>query len=244
MQILVIGATGATGRFVVRELLSRGHNVTAIVRSSARLAELVGDSPQLTVVQGSVLDLTEAELATHLEDCDAVVSCLGHTLDFKGLFGQPRRLVTDSVRRLCTVIKAREPGPPARFALMNTTGVRNHDLEETVSVPQRIVLGLLRHLVPPHADNEDAADFLRTEVGQSDPRVEWVVIRPDTLINESEMSDYHVHPSPTRSAIFDSGKTSRINVACFMTKLVTDDQTWTTWKGRMPVIYNQSSGNA
>jgi len=39
-------------------------------------------------------------MAQHVAGCDAVASCLGHNLTFKRLFGKPRRLVTDAVRRL------------------------------------------------------------------------------------------------------------------------------------------------
>lgn len=34
--------------------------------------------------------------------------------------------------------------------------------------------------------------------------------------------------------------TSRINVAHFMADLITDDDTWRRWKGRMPVIYDEA----
>ena len=106
---------------------------------------------------------------------------------------------------------------------------------------RRFVIGLLRLLLPPHVDNEQAADYLRSIVGQNDSAIEWAAVRPDGLIDESEVSEYEVHPSPIRSAIFDAGKTSRINVAHFMAELITDDQTWNQWKGQMPVIYNRES---
>ena len=92
--------------------------------------------------------------------------------------------------------------------------------------------------MPPHADNEKAADHLRTDIGQDDAAIEWVVVRPDSLVDESKVTGYEAHPSPTRSAIFNAGMTSRINVAHFMTELISDDVTWRKWKGRMPVIYN------
>ncbi len=60
--------------------------------------------------------------------------------------------------------------------------------------------------MPPHVDNEKAADYLRTEVGQNDEVIEWAAIRPDTLIDEGEVSEYDVHSSPIRSAVFDAGK--------------------------------------
>jgi hypothetical protein len=87
-------------------------------------------------------------------------------------------------------------------------------------------------------DNEKAADFLRTEIGQNDGVIEWAAVRPDGLIDESEVSEYDVHSSPTRSALFDAGTTSRINVGHFMSDLITDHDTWIKWKGQMPVIYN------
>jgi hypothetical protein len=71
--------------------------------------------------------------------------------------------------------------------------------------------------------------------------VEWVAVRPDDLIDETEVSAYDVHPSPIRSAIFDPGQTSRINVGHFMADLITGDDIWPQWKGQMPVIYNKVS---
>ena len=124
---------------------------------------------------------------------------------------------------------------------MNTTGNQNRDLEERISIGEKIVIGLLRLLLPPQVDNEKAADYLRTKIGQNDQFVEWVAVRPDGLINEDEVSEYEIYPSPTRSAIFNAGKTSRINVGHFMAQLITDNELWNKWKGQMPVIYNKTS---
>ncbi|MGZ8866792.1 MAG: NAD(P)H-binding protein, partial [Thermoanaerobaculia bacterium] len=128
---------------------------------------------------------------------------------------------------------------PLRFVLMNTAGNRNHDLEEPISFGQRCIITLIRLLLPPHVDNEKAADFLRVNLGQNDSAVEWVAVRPDTLIDEEGVTEYELHPSPTRSAIFNAGKTSRINVAHFMADLITDNDMWKRWQGQMPVIYNK-----
>ena len=73
----------------------------------------------------------------------------------------------------------------------------------------------------------------------NDARIEWVAVRPDALTNENEVTDYDLSPSPVRSAIFDAGSTSRINVGHFMARLMTDQDTWNEWKGKMPVIYNR-----
>ena len=239
MNILIVGATGATGRLLTEELLNRGQLVKVIVRSPDKLPTAVKNHDNLTVIQASVLDLSDAELAKHTKGCDAVVSCLGHNMTFKGMYGHPRKLVTDATRRLCEAIQANRPEKPTKFVLMNTTGNRNRDLNEPISFTEKFVVGLLRLLLPPHVDNEQAADYLRSKIGQNDKLIEWAAVRPDNLIDEDEVTPYDVYPSPIRSAIFDAGETSRINVGYFMAELITEDDIWQKWQGQMPVIYNK-----
>ena len=238
MNNLIVGATGATGRLLTEELLNRDQFVKVIVRSPDKLPAAIRNHDHLTVIQASVLDLSDAELTQHVDGCDAVASCLGHNLNLKGLFGHPRKLVTDATRRLCEAIRANGPEKPVKFVLMNTTGNRNRDLDEPIPFSQKFVVGLLRLLLPPHRDNEQAADYLRRKVGQNDELIEWTAVRPDNLIDEGEVTAYDVYPSPIRSAIFDPGQTSRINVGHFMAELITIDEIWQKWQGQMPVIYN------
>ncbi len=240
MTTLVVGASGATGRLLVEQLLNRGQNVRVIVRSPDKLPEVLTNHDNLSVISASVLELSDAEMSQHVSGCRAVASCLGHNLSLKGLFGHPRRLVTEATRRLCNAIKANKSEESTRFVLMNTAGNSNRDLNEPISFGQRCVIELLR-LLPPHVDNEKAADYLRTKIGQNDEAIEWAAVRPDNLIDGDQVTEYKVHSSPIRSAIFDAGLTSRINVGHFMADLITDDDTWNKWKGQMPVIYNKSS---
>lgn len=240
MKILVVGASGATGRLLVKDLLNRGLKVKAIVRSVAGLAEFQDDK-NLELIQASVLQLSNAEMERVVKDVNAICSCLGHNLTFKGLFGKPHRLVTETAQRLCAAVKANKPHKPVKYLLMNTTGNRNRDLNEPISFAQKVVVALLRVLLPPHVDNEQAADFLRTKVGQKHLCVEWVAVRPDGLIDEDEVTTYEIYASPTRNPIFNAGQTSRINVAHFMAELVTNTECWNKWKGQMPVIYNLES---
>lgn len=239
MTVLVVGASGATGRLLVEQLLQRGQHVKIIVRSTKDLPETVTYHENLSVIHASVLDLSDTEMARHVSGCDALASCLGHNLSFKGMFGPPHRLVTDATRRLCDATKANNPKNSVKFVLMNTTGNSNRDLNEQISFGQKCVIWLLRKLLPPHADNENAADYLRSQIGRNDATIEWIVVRPDGLVDEHETSEYELHLSPIRSAIFDAGVTSRINVGHFMAELITDDALWKMWKGKMPVIYNK-----
>jgi nucleoside-diphosphate-sugar epimerase len=243
MTTLVVGASGATGRQLVNQLLDCGQNVKVIVRSPERVPQSWKNNNRLCIVHASVLELTDFEMAECVKGCQAIASCLGHTLSWKGVYGQPRRLVTDTVQRCCNAISANAPEEPIKYVLMNTTGNRNRDLNERISFGQKCIIGLIRLLLPPHADNETAADYLREKIGQSNQFVQWVAVRPDSLVDEEKVTNYEVYSSPIKSAIFDSGRTSRINVGHFMANLIRDESLWEKWKGQMPVIYNTVSSN-
>ena len=241
MVILVVGASGATGRQLVEQLLTQGHEVKIVVRSLEKLPDSWKNNDHLRIISASLLELSDKEMIELTFDCHSIASCLGHNMNWKGIYGQPRKLVTDATRRLCDTIKANNPKRPVKFVLMNTTGNCNRDLNEPISFGQKCVIGLLRLLLPPHVDNEKAADYLRTQIGQNNDFIEWTAVRPDGLTNEEEVTDYEIHYSPIRSAIFNAGKSSRINVGNFMANLINDDDLWNKWKGQMPVIYNKSS---
>lgn len=239
--MLVVGASGATGRRLVEQLLDRGVSVRIIVRAASALPEGLATREGLTTIRATLSDLSDAELVRHVTGCDAVASCLGHNLSLKGIYGQPRRLVTDATRRLCAAIASSKPERPVKFVLMNTAGNRNRGLDERISFGETCALGLVRLLLPPHVDNEQAAEFLRVDVGQDHHHIDWVVVRPDSLTDAEAVTAYDAHASPVRSAIFNAGKTSRINVAHFMAELITDGDTWAAWQGSMPVLYNMAN---
>jgi nucleoside-diphosphate-sugar epimerase len=235
--VLVVGGTGRTGGRVVRQLLERGARVRAIVRSAARLPAGVAADPAFSCLEADLLSLGEADLVSQVRGCDAVVSCLGHTISLEGIFGPPRALVTDAVRRLCRAVEAAEPDGPVKFVLMSSVSVNRPGAVETRrGLLDGLVLWLLRGLVPPAGDNQRAAEFLHREIGSRHPRLEWVCVRPDTLV-EGEVSRYAVHETLV-SGIFKPDRTSMANVAHFMCELVEDPGTWRTWAGKLPVVVN------
>lgn len=233
---LVVGATGMTGQPLVEQLLEKDHKVRVVVRASNKLSSKVLGNPNLTVIEAAVLELTDEEIAEQVKDCDAVVSCLGHTLDFKGMFGDPKQLCTVAARRLCNAIEKNVPSKTTKFILMNTVGVKNPDCEEKRAWFERALLFILRHAVPPHRDNEKAVEHLYRNVGRDNKYVEWCSVRPDSLIN-AQVSPYEIKESPT-TGIFTGRPTTRSNVAHFMTELIENTELWNTWKFRMPVIMN------
>jgi uncharacterized protein YbjT (DUF2867 family) len=72
MNLVVLGATGRTGRLVVEQALAAGHTVTALVRSPKKLAMR---NSNLRVVTGEATDTSAVSRA--LEGADAIISALG-----------------------------------------------------------------------------------------------------------------------------------------------------------------------
>ena len=87
----------------------------------------------------------------------------------------------------------------------------------------------------------ETKDILRLKGGENNRYIEWVAVRPDGLIDEEEVTLYESYPSPIRSAIFNAGKISRINIGHFMAALINDNKLWLKWKGQMPVVYSKTS---
>ena len=97
-------------------------------------------------------------------------------------------------------------------------------------------MAILRALVPPAKDNQEAADFLLEEVGTDSPFIRWVAVRPDTLV-EGDVSEYVLHESLVAS-LAKPDESAMSNVAHFMCELVTDPKAWDAWQGKFPVIIN------
>jgi hypothetical protein len=240
MKTLVVGASGATGQELVGQLLKMGQEVKVIVRPTGAIPDGWINNAKVTIIRADISEISVDEMANYLKDCQSAASCLGHNLTLKGIYGKPRKLVANSLRLICDAIIMNSPKRPVKFVLMNTTAIRDKDINEPVPIGQRIVIGLVRLLLPPQRDNEKAADYLRVDIGKNNNMIEWVVVRPDSLINLQEVSDYDLFPSPVRNPVFNPGKTSRINVGHFMAKLIVENALWQKWKGQMPVIYNRN----
>jgi uncharacterized protein YbjT (DUF2867 family) len=74
MTLVILGATGGTGRLVVEQALAAGHAVTALVRSPEKLT--IRNS-SLRVIAGKATDA--GDVARAFEGADAVISTLGGT---------------------------------------------------------------------------------------------------------------------------------------------------------------------
>ncbi len=71
MNVVLYGATGKSGQVILKELVDRGHTVTA----AARNPEKVGQLKNVTTVQDDLTDV--AKTVAVVKGADAVVSALG-----------------------------------------------------------------------------------------------------------------------------------------------------------------------
>jgi hypothetical protein len=235
--VLLVGGTGRTGRRVLQQLLDRGVRVRAIARASSRLPSGVAPNPNLTVIEASLLSLPDDELRRLLAGCDAVVSCLGHVLSLRGIFGPPRDLVTRATTSLCRGIEALRRPAPVKLVLMSSVSVhRPRGLDTRRTAFERAFLRMLCGVLPPARDNQQAADFLLEAIGPGNAFVQWTVVRPDSLL-EGEVSEYALHEGLV-NGLYAPGSTSMANVAHFICELVTNPKVWADWKSRLPVIVN------
>lgn len=236
-SVLLVGGTGRTGSRVLQQLLARGVNVRAIVRSAERLPVDVAENPRLTVIEADLLSLSDEDFQRHVRGCDAVISCLGHVISLRGMFGPPRDLVTQATTRLCRAIEADQPATPIRFILMSSVSVnRPGRLDTRRRMLERAVVATLRVLVPPAKDNQRAADYLCGEIGADNPYVEWAAVRPDTLL-DGDVSAYTLHEGLV-SSLANPDDTNMANVAHFMCELVADSAAWDEWRSKLPVVVN------
>jgi len=236
MKVLVLGASGATGKWVVMQLIKRKIETRIVVREGAILSAEIADNALVETKRGNITEFNAAERANLIRGCNAIVCCLGHNITLKGMFGKPRNLVFGTIRKMCEAVDGKSK---IRLILMSTSAYTNTITGEKNSLGEKIILSILKLLLPPHRDNVEAADYLQKEIGKDNKNIEWVAVRPDTLINKDTESAYQVFESPVRSPVFNPGTVSRINVSHFIVDLLTNSEIWVEWRFRMPILYNK-----
>jgi putative NADH-flavin reductase len=236
MKVLVLGASGATGKLVVQNLLKRKIKVQAVIRESANIPQNMMEDENLEIIKGNISQFDNLKIQAILKDSDSVICCLGHNLSFKGMFGPPYKLVSGTIKKVIDAIQSQSGNK--KLILMSTTAYTNKKIGEKNTLGEKIIFALLKIFLPPHNDNMVAANYLVNNIAEKSS-FSWVAVRPDSLIDEANESDYEAHDQIIRSPIFDPGKTSRINVSHFMVGLITNNNLWNKWNNKTPVIYNK-----
>lgn len=159
MKVLVLGATGGTGREVVKQAVERGHHVTAFVRSPDRLGVqsksvrvLTGDA----AADGSALD-------DAVRGHDAVISALGVGKSFKA--------AGTIERSLKALVPAMERSGVSRIVHTSAFGI-GVTWRDTPLVPRIFISTLLRGV---YADKRLGEELLIAS------KLRWTIVYPTGL---------------------------------------------------------------
>lgn len=111
MRVVIFGATGLSGKVILKQALSKNHQVTVLVRNAK---DVTLHDKNLTVVQGSVLDRNTVNEV--LKNQDAVIQSLG--VGGKGN-GKPTTFVSDANK---IIMEEMEKANVKRYIAMSNIG--------------------------------------------------------------------------------------------------------------------------
>ena len=206
MKLLILGATGPTGRLVVERALRAGDTCTVFVRNPAKLGDLAG---QVTVVTGDAT--SPSDVAAAVPGHDAVISALGQgrSLTSGGLYA----------RAAAAVIAAAKQSNVSRLVWMSSFGVG--DTLRSASLNQKLMYRTM--LRPVYADKAAADERIRAS------GLDWTLIYPTALTNGPAKHAYRVGERLSMKGI---RTISRADVAAFMVDAAHESE----WVGRDAVI--------
>lgn len=199
MNLLIIGATGGTGRALVEQALAQGHNVTAFARNPEKVRT---SHERLSIAPGNVLDPESVESAVRGKD--AVLSALGHKRWFI-----KTSILSEGTKN---IVAAMEKHGVKRFVCETTLGIGDRKgrlgLYYTLFVEPVIVYFYFR-------DKERQEELIKTS------KLDWIIVRPGRLTNGRKRGTYR-HGFDLGNWILTLS-ISRADVADFMLKQLTDN---------------------
>jgi uncharacterized protein YbjT (DUF2867 family) len=206
-KILVLGATGGTGRSIVSQALARRYDVTLLARSAEKVGDLNGAQPFI----GDARD--EATLRRALKGREAVVSALGTP-------ASPFREVTllsTATRALVNAMKLEQVS-----RLICITGIGAGDSKGHGGF-------LFDNVIYPLILSKVYADKNRQEAIVRGSDLDWILVRPSILNDKPRRDNVR---ALTDLSHFHGGSISRGDVASFVLDQVRDD----AWVHRAPLI--------
>ena len=206
-KILVLGATGGTGRLIVSQAVERGDDVTALVRSPERASGLTGAK----LIIGDARD--EMALRQALKGRDAVISALGTP-------ASPFREVTFLSTATRTLVEAMKAEQVSRLVCITGIGAGDSAGHGGFLFDKLIFPLLLRKV---YADKD------RQEAIVRDSGLDWVLVRPTVLNDKPGRGAVR---TLTDLSGFHGGAISRADVANFVLDQLSDS----TWLHRFPLI--------
>ncbi|WP_052211007.1 NAD(P)-dependent oxidoreductase [Rhizobium rhizogenes] len=207
MKILVLGATGATGRLIVGKAVAKGYEVVALVRSKAKAADLAGAE----LIEGDARD--PAALTRAIAGCDAVVSSLGTAMSpFREV-----TLLSTATRALVGVMEQQNIRRLVCITGLGAGDSRGHG----GFFFDRLFLPLMLRKV--YEDKNRQEDAIRAST------LDWIIVRP-TVLNDKPARG-HVKALTDLSRVH-GGTIARSDVAEFVVQQLTTD----TWLRKAPLI--------
>jgi putative NADH-flavin reductase len=187
MRLLIVGATGGTGKQLTEQTLSQDHDVTGLARHAERMGTR---HRRLRMVPGDVLNAASLDAAAAGQD--AVLWALGTAVTRK-----PVTVFSEGTRNL---LRAMERHGVRR--LLCITGIGTGDSRGHGGlIYDRIVQPLLLKTI--YEDKDRQEELIR----RSDR--EWIIIRPGFLTNGPATGNYHAFTDLTGVT---AGKISRADV--------------------------------
>jgi putative NADH-flavin reductase len=198
LKLLLLGATGLTGRQLLAQAIEQGHEITALVRDASKLSV---EPSGLRIVIGSSTDPGVVDDA--LEGRDAVLCALG-TRSPKSLVSCD--LMTASMRALVPSMKRRGVN---RVVVESALGVG----PSAEHAPPAMRLAFATVLRQVGKDKAAAEEYLRA----SD--LDWTIVYPPSLTNGPATRDYRWGEALQLTGV---PKISRADVAHFMLSQLND----------------------
>ena len=177
-RIAVFGATGATGRELVRTALERGHVVVAAARDPARL--VVRDD-RLEVRRADVLD--PGSLAAVVDGADAVVSALG-----SGAGRVPTEVYSAGVAHVLDAMRA---AGVRRFVGISAAPLAS--AADATRLEHAVLFPLLHRFFGGAYE-----DMRRMEALLAASDLDWTVLRPPRLTDKPTTGRYRTAPGHLR----------------------------------------------
>jgi len=198
MNILIFGASGATGQELVKQALAQGHLVTAFVRNPSKLKI---NHDNLKVIQGDVINYQLVEEA--VKGQVAVLSALGASSPFK--YDQ------SIVDGMGNIIKAMETNGVSRFIYMSFVGVKE----------SRNTAGFVIKYIAPRLLSTEIAGHEAREKMIKQSQLKWTIVRSPTLTNGKQIAQFRSGEEVTSKGF--TVTISRADVADFMLRQLTDN---------------------
>jgi putative NADH-flavin reductase len=196
--VLVLGATGRTGRELVAGALAQGHQVSALVRDQGRLRDA---DPRLRVVSGSATDPASIEKAVAGQQ--AVLCALGPR--------SPLELARSVLMRrsVRSLVASMERSGASRLILLSALGV-GESARQAPAMSRIAFATLLRQVAK---DKERAERVVRAS------GLDWTIVYPPSLTNGPASGGYR-HGETLR--VGPMARISRADVADFMLSQLAD----------------------